>query len=74
MRLEEAFGLVLKKYRLNTGLSQEKLAELCDLDRTYISMLERGKRQPSISTIFEIGKVLEVAPEVLVGETRELVG
>ena len=73
MRIEEAFGVVLKKHRINSGLSQEKLAELCDLDRTYISMLERGKRQPTISTIFVIGKMLGVVPELLVGETRKLI-
>lgn len=70
MDLKQAFGQVLKDYRLKSGLSQEKLAELCDLDRTYISMLERGKRQPTLGTIFELANVLVQNPEDLIFDTR----
>jgi len=37
----------IKKQRLKLNLSQEKLAQKCDFDRTYISLLERAKRNPS---------------------------
>lgn len=43
----DTLGRQIKKQRENLGLSQEKLAEKCGLDRTYISLLERGKRNPS---------------------------
>jgi transcriptional regulator with XRE-family HTH domain len=47
----KVFGKVLSELRKNAGLSQEKLAELAGLDRTYISLLERGLRQPTITTL-----------------------
>lgn len=60
------FGKVLRKLRESQSLSQEKLAEYCDLDRTYISLLERGLRQPTISTIFKIADALNITPSELV--------
>jgi transcriptional regulator with XRE-family HTH domain len=51
-RLKEVFGQELRKARNVAGISQEKLALLVGLDRTYISMLERGLRQPTLTTIF----------------------
>ena len=60
------FGQVLRTLREGKNLSQEKLAEYCDLDRTYISMLERGLRQPTISTIFKIADALDILPSELV--------
>lgn len=52
------FSKVLRELRLENKLSQEKLAELCDLDRTYISLLESGSRQPSITTLFKLSQAL----------------
>lgn len=60
------FGTVLRELREKNNLSQEKLAEYCDLDRTYISLLERGLRQPTISTIFKLSKALNLKPSSLV--------
>lgn len=60
------FGKVLRTLREGTNLSQEKLAEYCDLDRTYISMLERGLRQPTITTLFKIADALDISPSELV--------
>jgi len=54
--IEVAFGKVLREMRTEKKISQEKLAELCGLDRTYISLFERGLRQPTITTIFKISK------------------
>jgi transcriptional regulator with XRE-family HTH domain len=54
------FGQCLKKARTNKGLSQEKLAEAANLDRTYISLLERGKRNPSLLCIIAICKGLNI--------------
>lgn len=62
----EVFGKVLRELRTEKGLSQEKLAEYCDLDRTYISLLERGHRQPTITTVFKIAKALEIKASELV--------
>lgn len=46
------FGIFLSSLRTDKKISQEKLAELCQLDRTYISLLERGCRQPTLMTLF----------------------
>ena len=58
----QTFGIVLRELRVQNKLSQEKLAELCELDRTYISLLERGLRQPTLSTIFKLAKALQTKP------------
>jgi transcriptional regulator with XRE-family HTH domain len=64
--LESIFGNVLKEVRTTKKISQEKLAEFCDLDRTYISLLERGLRQPTLTTIFKVSKALDIAPSDLI--------
>jgi transcriptional regulator with XRE-family HTH domain len=60
--LSRKFGMVLQKLRKAANLSQEKLAELAGYDRTYISLLERGLRQPTITTIFDLSKALKISP------------
>jgi len=62
----EVFGKVLRELREENQLSQEKLAEYCELDRTYISLLERGLRQPTITTIFKLSKALNISPSLLI--------
>ncbi len=68
MDLSTALSLVLKKYRLNLNLSQEELAFKSNLDRTYISMLERGKRKPTLETIFKICESLEISTSQFINE------
>ncbi|WP_103997879.1 helix-turn-helix domain-containing protein [Paenibacillus sp. UNC499MF] len=70
MNLEEAFGLTLKKYRNMGCLSQEELAHQSNLDRTYISLLERGLRRPTLTTIFIIAKCLKKRPSELIQEVE----
>ena len=48
------FGVVIKQLRLQQGLTQEQLASRSDLERTFVSMLERGIKQPSLNTISNI--------------------
>lgn len=72
MNVIQAFGIVLKKHRTEVKLSQEKLALKCDLDRTYIGMLERGERQPTISTLFIIAENLNISPSNFMGEIEQL--
>ena len=61
----KALGERLRKYRLEKGLSQESFAEKTQLDRTYISGLERGKRNPSFLIIRRISKVLKISEQQL---------
>ena len=53
-----AFGRCVRRHRETLGFSQEKLAEKADLDRTYISDIERGGRNPSIRSIAAIARAL----------------
>lgn len=72
MNIEQAVAHVLKKYRSSLGISQEKLAHRCSLDRTFISLIERGKRKPTLNTIFLISNELNVKPSTFVQEVEEL--
>ena len=53
-------GQAIKTQREQLGLSQEKLADRCGFDRTYISMLERGKRNPSLINLLKLVRGLEI--------------
>ncbi|MDZ7842606.1 MAG: helix-turn-helix transcriptional regulator [Gammaproteobacteria bacterium] len=64
--LQAAFGRILRQLRVQKGLSQEALADAAELDRTYISLLERGQRQPSLTTLFALAAVLDVKPSDIV--------
>lgn len=54
------FGQRLKTLRLQAGLSQEAFADKCGLDRTYISGIERGVRNPTLEVIKVIADGLEI--------------
>jgi transcriptional regulator with XRE-family HTH domain len=56
------FGLRLKSLRLANNLSQEQLGMLAQLDRTYISGIERGVRNVGVINIFRIAQALKVPP------------
>ena len=71
-RLSLAFGEALRRARKRANISQEKLALDAGLDRTFISGLERGVRQPTLSTLFALSRSLNVAPHVLVKRTQVL--
>jgi len=53
-------GKRLKELRNERDLSQEDFATLSHLDRTYVSGLERGKRNPSFLILLKIAKVFEI--------------
>lgn len=71
--IPQAFGEVLRECRTKAGISQEALALQADLDRTYISLMERGLRQPTLETLFRLAEVLGIAPATMVGRTAALV-
>lgn len=61
MNLQRKFGLVLKELRLEKGLSQESLANQSDIDRTYISDIEKGERNISLKIIERLAKTLQIS-------------
>ena len=62
MTPEEAFGKVLKEIRHDNSLSQEQLGFESGYHRTYISLLERGRKSPSLNTVFQLSAALGVLP------------
>ncbi len=62
MEPEVAFGKVLRVLRKQAGYSQEQLALDADLQRNYISLLERGANSASIKTLYKLATVLKVSP------------
>lgn len=72
MELEVAYGKVLRALRKQAGLSQEQLALDADLQRNYISLLERGLNSASIKTLFKLANVLQTSPSRMLAQAEEL--
>jgi transcriptional regulator with XRE-family HTH domain len=73
MNLREKFAKQLIVYRKNSNLSQEKLAELANIHRTYISQIERGLKSPTLEVVFSICNALSTRPsEFIKGIEDEL--
>jgi transcriptional regulator with XRE-family HTH domain len=67
--IAQAFGATLRDTRKARGISQDKLAVLCDFDRTYPSLIERGLRQPTLSMLLRLADALDTVPTKLVEDT-----
>jgi transcriptional regulator with XRE-family HTH domain len=70
--LRPAFGKAIRIVRQEKGWSQEKLAEVAGLDRTYISGLERGARNPALSTVERVAAALDVQLSTLLRQAEEI--
>ena len=68
-----AFGSVLREARQGKGLSQEQLAAAAELDRSFISMVERGIQSPNITVLFKISEILNVPAAELIARTESAV-
>ena len=68
LNARQRFAANLKEQRLAKGLSQEDLADLCGLHRTYVGSVERGERNISIRNIAKMALALGVSMGVLVTE------
>jgi transcriptional regulator with XRE-family HTH domain len=62
-----AFGRVLRQLRKEAGLTQEELGLEADLRRTYISILELGQQQPTLTTILKLARALNRSARDIVG-------
>lgn len=65
-------GILIAKHRKANALSQNALAERTDLDRTYISMLERGLRSPSLETIIKVANAMGIKGSDLLSELEQV--
>jgi transcriptional regulator with XRE-family HTH domain len=65
-----AFGTVIRRLRKQGGISQEKLGFDAELQRNYISLIELGRYQPTLSTLFKLAYALKVTPASLVEQVE----
>jgi transcriptional regulator with XRE-family HTH domain len=66
-----AFGAAVRDLRERRELSQENLGFEAELDRTYVSAIERGVRNPTLTTIWKLAEALGVAPSRLLKAAEE---
>lgn len=65
-----AFGKVLRQLRMEAGLTQEQLGLEADLRRTYVSILELGQQQPTLTTIVKLAKALDRSATEIMGKVE----
>jgi len=68
--LKAKIGDVLRERREKLGLSQEAVAERAGVDRTYISILERGLKSPTLDTLEKVCAALGALPEQVIETAR----
>jgi transcriptional regulator with XRE-family HTH domain len=64
--LKKAFGQVIKELRKEKSMSQKKLADLAEMDRSYLADLERGLNYPSLNVVYKLAEVLEMEAHELI--------
>lgn len=74
MDLALTFGRVLRDLRKQVGLTQEQLGYEAELERNYISMLERGERQPTLTTMVKLAKPLRTNASRMVALVEDAAG
>ncbi len=63
-----AFGKVLRQKRIESGLTQEQLAHEADIQRNYVSLIERGVHNPTIAILFKLAHALRCPPSALIAD------
>ena len=61
MSIQKKFGERVKELRLEKGLSQEKLANIAEIDRTYLPDIEQGNRNVSLAIIEKLSKAFKIS-------------
>ncbi|OTG63964.1 transcriptional regulator [Acinetobacter sp. ANC 4470] len=59
------FGQLVRKHRKERNMSQEQLALLCNMDRSYLGRIERGEVNPTLEKIYEIAEALKISSNQL---------
>lgn len=72
MKPANAFGQAIRRFRAYRQISQERLSQESGLDRSYISLLERGLRQPSLTTLLLLAEALDISASELMLKVEEL--
>ncbi len=71
---QEVFGEIIRERRTARDLSQREFTALTDLERSTIAYIELGKRQPSLATIMELARALDLLPSELMQEMERRLG
>ncbi|NNH39590.1 helix-turn-helix domain-containing protein [Acinetobacter terrae] len=58
--LSKSIGLLVRNARLDQNITQEKLALLCNIDRSYLGRIERGEVNLTVEKLYEIANVLNI--------------
>lgn len=66
----KTLGKIVRRLRETEGISQEELADRCDLHRTYVGSVERGERNVSLANIVRLAKALKTSPSALLEGLR----
>ena len=66
------FGRTIKTYRQKRGLTQVALARRVHIEPTYLSAIENGRREPSLTLVKQIGKAVAIPAEILFWDAIEL--
>jgi len=70
--IEKALGHVIRRLRRERGFSQDALSVASNLDRSYISLVECGKKNPTLISIFSLASGLDVPPQRILTEVEAL--
>jgi len=68
----QAFGQVLRRVRKEVGLTQEQLSLEAEVERNFVSLIERGVNQPTIRVLFKLAKALGTTPSQMLLEVETM--
>lgn len=69
-RFSRSFAAVIRKHRVKQGMSQEELAEAAGIHHTYVGLVERGRRNPTIDVAERLARALGTKLSVLIDEAE----
>jgi transcriptional regulator with XRE-family HTH domain len=71
--IEQALGVVMRRIRKERSLSQDALSAICNLDRSYISLIECGRKNPSLNSIFCFARSMDIPMQHIFSEVETLI-
>ena len=71
MDMRKLVGRNVSRLRREKGLTQEEVAELSGFSQQYLSSLERGRRNPTVVSLFQLAQALETSPVVLISPAAD---
>ncbi len=69
--IAEKFGDAVKRYRQKINITQDELAHRAEIDRSYMSQIERGLKNVTLPVVYKLAAALNIKPSKLVAEIEE---